>query len=92
MPGLPCIQLGQNRWIAWGITAALCDDVDLYRERIHRIEKDRYLAGQEWRGFTERRELIRIRGGKIIERIVRSSRHGPIISDFSGIDKLPEKF
>ena len=90
MPGLPCIQLGQNRWIAWGITAALCDDVELYRERIHRIELDRYLAGQEWRKFTERRELIRVRSGKNIERIVRSSRHGAIISDFSGIDMSAE--
>ena len=84
MPGLPCIQLGQNRWIAWGITAALCDDVELYRERIHRIENDRYLAGHDWRKFATRRELIAIRGGKIIERTVRSSRHGPIISDFAG--------
>ncbi|HEX6770144.1 MAG TPA: penicillin acylase family protein, partial [Candidatus Binatia bacterium] len=90
IPGLPCIQLGQNRWIGWGITAALCDDVDLYRERIHRIEKDRYLAGQEWREFDQRRELIRIRGGKDIERIVRSSRHGPIISDFSSNDPSEE--
>jgi len=86
MPGLPCIQLGQNRSIAWGVTAALCDDVELYRERIHRIEKDRYWAGNEWRKFAQRRELIRIRGGKIIERIVRSSRHGPILSDLSSAD------
>jgi penicillin amidase len=90
MPGLPCIQLGQNRRIAWGITAALCDDVELYRERIHRIESDRYLAGQEWCKFAERREKIRIRGGKVIERIVRTSRHGPIISDFTGTESSPE--
>lgn len=90
MPGLPCIQLGQNRRIAWGITAALCDDVELYRERIHRIESDRYLAGQEWCKFAERREMIRIRGGKVIERIVRTSRHGPIISDFAGNEASPE--
>ena len=86
MPGLPCIQLGQNRWIAWGITAALCDDVELYRERIHRIESDRYLAGGKWCKFAERRERIRIRGGKAIERIVRASRHGPIIGDFASTE------
>ncbi|MEO6163927.1 MAG: penicillin acylase family protein [Candidatus Binatia bacterium] len=90
MPGLPCIQLGQNRRIAWGITAALCDDAELYRERVHRIESDRYLAGQEWYKFAERREMIRIRGGKVIERIVRTSRHGPIISDFTGTEASPE--
>ena len=82
LPGLPCIQLGQNRQIAWGITAALCDDVELYRERIHRIDRDRYLAGEEWQEFAQRHERILIRGGKANDRIVRSSRHGPIIGDF----------
>lgn len=90
MPGLPCIQLGQNRRIAWGITAALCDDVELYRERLHRIERDRYWADRQWPKFAERREWIRIRGGKVSERVVRSSRHGPIISDFSGTDRSAE--
>ncbi|MGZ8520613.1 MAG: penicillin acylase family protein [Candidatus Binatia bacterium] len=90
IPGLPCIQLGQNRSIAWGITAALCDDVELYSERIHRIERDRYLAGQEWHKFAERRERIVIRGGKAIERIIRSSRHGPIIGDFVGTESSGE--
>ena len=90
MPGLPCIQLGQNRRIAWGITAALCDDAELYRERIHRIEGERYLAGHDWCKFGERRELIRIRGGKVIERIVRASRHGPIMSDFANTDASGE--
>jgi len=90
IPGLPCIQLGQNRWIAWGATAALCDDVDLYRERIHRIEQERYLVGQEWRKFTVRRERIAIRGKKHIDRIVRSSRHGPVISDFTRNDAAGE--
>src|SRR5216684_336379 len=33
IPGLPCVQLGHNRWIAWGVTAAICDDVELYREK-----------------------------------------------------------
>ena len=90
IPGLPCIQLGQNRSIAWGITAALCDDVELYSERIHRIERDRYLAGQAWHKFAERRERIAIRGGKAIERIIRSSRHGPIIGDFVGTEPSGE--
>ena len=90
MPGLPCIQLGQNRWIAWGITAALCDDVELYRERIHRLENDRYLAGHVWRNLATRRELIGIRGGKVIERLVRSTRHGPIISDFASTEMSRE--
>lgn len=87
IPGLPCIQLGQNREIAWGITAALCDDVELYREKVHRVDANLYLAGDEWRRFSERRELIAVRGGSTIERRVRASHHGPLIGDF--VDSAP---
>src|SRR5574341_229563 len=84
IPGCPYIQIGQNRQIAWGITAALCDDVELYREKIHPVESDRYLAGHEWRVMERRTELIRRRRGAAIEKILRSTHHGPIISDFPG--------
>jgi acyl-homoserine lactone acylase PvdQ len=53
--------LGHNRWIAWGATAALCDDVEIYRERLHALEPDRYLVGHEWHKLTTRREIISIR-------------------------------
>ncbi|MBI2367516.1 MAG: penicillin acylase family protein [Deltaproteobacteria bacterium] len=84
IPGCPCIYIGHNRWIAWGVTAAVCDDVDLYREKIHRLEPDRYLSGHEWRPMARRDEVIRIRGGGTVKRTVRLTRHGPVISDFDG--------
>ena len=59
--GTTGIQLGHNRWIAWGATAALCDDVEIYREKLHTLEADRYLVGQEWHKLTSRREIISIR-------------------------------
>jgi penicillin amidase len=83
IPGCPLVQIGRNRSIAWGITAAVCDDVEIYRERLHRVEPDRYLAGSEWRRFEITREEIRIRRSPPIERVVRQTRHGPVISDFS---------
>ena len=84
VPGSPCIHIGHNRWIAWGITAAVCDDIDLYREKIHRLEPDRYLCGAEWQPMARRDEAIRIRGGGTVKRTVRLTRHGPAISDFDG--------
>ncbi|MSP40357.1 MAG: penicillin acylase family protein [Deltaproteobacteria bacterium] len=83
IPGLPYIQLGHNRAIAWGITAALCDDVEIYREKLHALDPDLYLAGNTWQRFSHRREVIAIRGQRAVEKIVRQSRHGPVISDFS---------
>jgi len=84
VPGCPCIHIGHNRWIAWGVTAAVCDDVDLYREKIHRLEPDWYFSGHEWRPMVRRDEVIRVRGGGTVKRTVRLTRHGPVISDFDG--------
>ncbi len=84
IPGSPCVHIGHNRWIAWGVTAALCDDVDLYRERTHPGEPDLYLVGQRWVEMECEEERIGIRGGKEIRRKIRRTRHGPVISDFTG--------
>ncbi len=83
IPGSACVHLGHNRWIAWGVTAALCDDADLYREKIHLKEPDLYLVGSEWAKMEFEEEKIRIRGGKEVKRSVRFTRHGPVISDFT---------
>ena len=83
IPGMPCIQLGHNRAIAWGITAALCDDVEIYREKLHPVEPELYQSGQGWEKLAVRRESIRVRGKRAIEKIIRWTRHGPVLSDFS---------
>ena len=54
IPGCPLIQLGHNRHIAWGITAAVCDDVEIYRERLHPVERDCYLVGDHWQKLQTR--------------------------------------
>jgi len=82
IPGTPCVQIGHNRRISWGTTAALCDDVELYREKLHRLDSSRYRVGYEWHSFENREEIIRVRWGKEIRRTIRSTRHGPLISDF----------
>lgn len=82
IPGLPFIQIGSNRWIAWGVTAAVCDDVEIYREKLHRLEPSLYWAGEGWEKFKTRPEPIAIRGRRAVEQTIRLTRHGPVISDF----------
>jgi penicillin amidase len=83
VPGSPCIQLGHNRWIAWGVTAAICDDADLYLEKTHPSDPNCYLAGTEWKKMECREETILLKGGKRVRRTLRFTRHGPVISDFA---------
>jgi penicillin amidase len=82
IPGSPCVQLGHNRWISWGVTAAVCDDVELYREKTDPQVRDRYLIGDQWFTMGRREEIIKVRRRGDVRKIVRSTRHGPVISDF----------
>ena len=82
IPGSPCVQLGHNRWISWGVTAAICDDVELYREKTDAQVPDRYLIGDNWFTMERREEIIKVRRSSEVRKIVRSTRHGPVISDF----------
>jgi penicillin G amidase len=82
IPGSPCVQLGHNRWISWGVTAALCDDVELFTEKSHALDPDRYLIGNSWFTMNRREEIIGVRRSGEIKKIIRSTRHGPVLSDF----------
>jgi penicillin amidase len=83
IPGSPCIHLGHNRRIAWGVTAALCDDADLYREKIHPTEPDTYLTDGDWTRMRSEEEKIPVHGGKSVTKKIRLTRHGPLLSDFT---------
>ena len=82
IPGIPCIHLGHNRRVAWGVTAAVCDDIEIYREKLHRLEPDRYRVGHEWHKLETRREIIAVRGRAAVSHTIRHTRHGPVLSDF----------
>jgi penicillin G amidase len=90
IPGSPCVQLGHNRWISWGVTAAICDDVELYKEKQHPLDPTRYLIGDSWRTMEKREEIIRVRRSGEAKKIVRSTCHGPVLSDFNNrLDSSP---
>lgn len=83
IPGCPMVQLGRNRSIAWGITAAVCDDVELYREKLHPLNPELYRVGAGWQRLDQRREMIGVRRGQPRKIIIRATRHGPVLSDFN---------
>ena len=83
IPGSPCVHIGHNRHIAWGVTAGLCDDGELYREKLHAQEADLYLVGSRWEKMASEEEQITIRGAAAVTKRIRFTRHGPLISDFA---------
>lgn len=81
VPGYPAVLLGQNDRIAWGITNAGTDAQDLFVETVDPANPDRYLTPDGTEPFTTRDETIHVKGGADVALRVRTSRHGPVISD-----------
>ena len=81
LPGVPGIVLGHNGEIAWGMTNTGPDTQDLFIEKIDPENADRYLAPSGSMPFSVRDEMIRIKDAEPVTLKVRSTRHGPVISD-----------
>ncbi len=82
LPGLPFIVLGRNDHLAWSMTTTGSDTQDLFVERIAPDDAQSYLTPTGRLKFEVREEVIRV--GSEERRIeVRSTRHGPVISDAS---------
>jgi penicillin amidase len=81
VPGLPFILLGRTRHVAWGFTNTAPDVQDLYLERIDPAQPGRYETPDGWADFTTRTETFRVKGKPDVVHTVRTTRHGPVISD-----------
>lgn len=95
----PGVIIGHNDRIAWGFTNLGPDVMDLYIEKINPANPNQYEVNGEWVDMVLTPVTIKVAGGEPVEITVRSTRHGPIVSDVSlsdfgadaGID-LPENF
>lgn len=83
-PGQPFIVAGHNEDIAWGFTNVMVDDMDFYLEKINPQNPNEYEFNGQWRKMEVRKEIIRAKGGKEIEKEIRFTHRGPIISEFKG--------
>lgn len=81
LPGLPFVVLGRTRGVAWGFTNTGPDVQDLYLEQLDAARPGQYRTPEGWAAFATRSETIRVKGQGDVSLTVRSSRHGPVISD-----------
>ncbi|MEZ5174822.1 MAG: penicillin acylase family protein [Acidimicrobiia bacterium] len=79
--GVPGVIIGHNANIAWGFTNTGPDVQDLYIEKINPDNPDQYEVNGAWVDMEIRTETIEVAGGEPTTKVVRSTRHGPIISD-----------
>ena len=87
--GLPGIVVGRNEHIAFGVTNAYSDAVDVYIETVDPAEPNNYLEGEQSYPFERVSEIIRVRddtldtGYREEQLVVRLTRRGPVITDLS---------
>jgi penicillin amidase len=86
-PGLPLLVIGSNGRVAWGFTTTHSDTQDLFEERVSPDDPGKYLTPEGWQPLDLRREVIKVRDAADVAIEVRSTRHGPIISDLD-----PERY
>ncbi len=79
--GTPFVVVGHNEHIAWGFTSTGGDVEDLFIEKLDPADPGRYLIPNGNASFTTRQETIAVRGAAPITLTVRSTRHGPVLSD-----------
>ncbi|MCK5824293.1 MAG: penicillin acylase family protein [Ichthyobacteriaceae bacterium] len=84
LAGFPFPLIGHTKTHSWGLTMFANDDIDLYREK---IENNKYLVDSTWHDLTIKKELIKVKDGNDLEIEIKSTNHGPIISDvFDDLD------
>ena len=79
LPGTPAIAVGHNGNCAWGVTAGLTDNTDLYMER-QGPDGRTVLQDGKYVPCEIRTETIRVKGADAVEEEVLLTPRGPVIS------------
>ncbi|HYL39259.1 MAG TPA: penicillin acylase family protein [Bryobacteraceae bacterium] len=77
LPGVPCVIIGHNQRIAWGVTNLGYDVQDLYIEKID-PGSGRYLFRGQVEQARAESEWIAVKGGRPVEFHQWVTRHGPL--------------
>lgn len=81
VPGAPFPLLMHSENQAIGITMFENDDMDFYVEEIHPEDSMKYMQRGEWKEIQIKDEVIQVKGEEPVSFQIRSTMHGPIVSD-----------
>src|SRR6185503_4263492 len=80
LPGVPFVVLGHNDFVAWSMTTTNGDTQDLFIEKLAPGDGESYVTPTGSAKFEVRDEAIRV-GSETRHVRIRSTRHGPVLSD-----------
>ena len=85
LPGAPVIICGHNDSIAWGMTNTYVDNLDFYEEKINPADSNQYEFNGDWKNFEIQKVIIKISNGTQVERQLRFTHRGAVVSSFKHI-------
>ncbi len=83
LPGSPCVIIGFNDSIAWGVTNAQRDVKDYYEIKFRDQSKKEYWFDSAWKTSQLRIEEIKVKGGPSVFDTVAYTVFGPVMYDQS---------
>ncbi|MCP4120295.1 MAG: penicillin acylase family protein [Bacteroidetes bacterium] len=83
IPGSPCIIIGFNESIAWGVTNGSRDVRDWYSVQYKDDSQQEYLLDSTWHMVQERVEVIKVRNAETFIDTVKWTKVGPVVYDES---------
>lgn len=81
IPGAPCVIIGFNDNIAWGITNAAMDVKDWYSVRFRDKNRKEYLIDSTWKPVRSLVERFAVRGEEPVYDTILFTEHGPVAYD-----------
>jgi len=79
LPGMPYVVVGHNQRVAWGFTNIGPTVADAFIENFN--AQGEYQTAQGWRQPEHRAEVIHVKGEADVTVDVKTTRHGPIITE-----------
>lgn len=77
----PVALLGHNAQFGWSLTMFENDDIDLIEEKINPYNNKQVWHQDQWVDMGERTETIAVKGKFAVKLTLRSTPHGPLVSD-----------
>ena len=81
IPGLPFVIIGHNDAIAWGLTNLMLDAGDFFVEHTRGEPPAEVLHRGEWVQLGSREETLQVKGAAPVTLTIRTTPHGPFVSD-----------
>jgi len=79
IPGIPAVVLGHTRYVAWGFTNAMVDDMDYVLEELS-ADSSRYRTARGWAPIEVVAETIVVKGAAPVVYTRRRTANGPLVT------------